>query len=241
VTAARLLAVAVVVVAWPSVPSAQDAHAGHAPHGERIQWLVLADQLEWRSGRGGGLAWDAKGWIGGDRARFWFRTEGERDGGRLADGHAHLLYGRAVSPWWEVVAGVRQDLRPGPAQTWLAVGIQGLAPYWLDVEATAYAGARGRTQLRLEVGHALLVTNRAVLQPIVEIDAFGTDDFERGIGRGLSSIETGLRLRYEIRRELAPYVGVTWRRTFFGTRDLARAAGDPVSAARLTAGVRVWR
>jgi copper resistance protein B len=233
-----------------SVPALTDADraaafpdaGGHPPHGESIYGYVLIDRLEWQSGRGGnGLTWDVKGWVGGDRNRFWFRTEGEREADGVRAGHAHLLYGRAISPWWDVVAGIRQDVRPGPARTWAAVGLQGLAPYRVAIEATGYVGAHGRTQLRLEAEHELLVTNRLVLQPLVELEVSGKADPERGIGAGLSSIETGLRLRYEIRRELAPYVGVTWRRTFFGTRDLARAAGDPVSAARVTVGVRVWR
>jgi copper resistance protein B len=215
---------------------------GHPPHGESIYGYVLVDRLEWQSGRGGkGLTWDVKGWVGGDRHRFWFRTEGEGEADGVRAGHAHLLYGRAISPWWDLVAGIRQEVRPGPAQTWAAVGLQGLAPYRIGVEATGYVGAHGRTALRLEAEHSLLITNRLVLQPVVDIEAFGKADPERRVGRGLSSIEAGLRLRYEIRRELAPYVGVTWRRAFFGTRDLAEAAGEPSGHARLTIGVRVWR
>jgi copper resistance protein B len=102
---------------------------------------------------------------------------------------------------------VRQDFRPGDPQTWAAVGIQGLAPYWFEVEATGYVGAGGRTAAKLEVEYELLFTNRLILQPLVELELYGKSDPERGIGRGLSSLETGLRLRYEIRREFAPYVG----------------------------------
>jgi copper resistance protein B len=229
-----------------SVPPLTDADrqaafpdaGGHPPHGESTYAYALVDRLEWQSGNG--LAWDVKAWAGGDRDRLWLRSEGERDAGRFRAGHAHLLYGRAISPWWVLVAGMRQDVQPRSA-TWAAVGIQGLAPYRIGLEATAYIGGHGRTALRLEAEHELLVTNRLVLQPLVELEAFGKDHPERGAGAGLSSIEAGLRLRYEIRRELAPYVGVTWRRTFFGTRDLAEASGDPASHARLTIGVRVWR
>ena len=231
-----------------SIPPVTDAdraaafpHAGgHPPHGEWPQSYVLVDRLEWQSGDGGGLAWDVKAWAGGDVHRLWLRTEGERDDGRFRTGHAHLLYGRAISPWWVLVAGMRQDLQPRAA-TWAAVGVQGLAPYRIALEATGYVGARGRTELRIEAEHELLVTNRLVLQPLAEIALSGKGDPDRGVGAGLSSVEAGVRLRYEIRRELAPYVGVTWRRTFFGTRDLAEAAGESTGGARLTIGVRVWR
>jgi copper resistance protein B len=139
-----------------------------------------------------------------------------------------------------VVLGVRQDFRPGDPQTWAAIGIQGLAPYWFELEGTAYFGGSGRTQFQFEAEYELLLTNRLVLQPLVEVTIAGKADPERGIGSGLSSLESGLRLRYEIRRELAPYLGVTFERKFFGTADFARAEGDDVGSARLTFGLRTW-
>jgi copper resistance protein B len=214
--------------------------AGHAVHDNAINYFVLFDQLEWQGSGKGGLSWDNTGWVGQDRDRFWFRTEGEAADGRLEHGEAHLLYGRAIARWWDVVAGVRQDVRPGPAQTWAAVGIQGLAPYWFEIEGTAYVGAGGRTQFRLETEYEVLLTNRLILQPLVELQVYGKADPERGIGAGLSSADAGLRLRYVLRRELAPYVGVTWNRTFFGTRDLAKSAGDRTGGARLAVGIRLW-
>lgn len=214
---------------------------GHSVHDEAINYFVLADQLEWQSGRDGrGLAWETKGWIGRDVDRLWFRADGETDDGRLESGDVHLLYGRAISPWWDLVAGVRQDFRPGSPRTWAAVGIQGLAPYWFEVEATAYIGGSGRTQFTVEAEYELLLTNRLVLQPLVEIDLHGKDDAERGIGAGLSKVETGVRLRYEIRREFAPYLGVVWHRKLSGTADYARAAGERTGGARLVVGLRVW-
>lgn len=213
----------------------------HTVHDDAIVTYVLFDQLEWQTGDGvTGLSWDNKGWVGGDINRFWFRTEGEIEDGDLADAEAHALYGRAIARWWDLVVGVRQDMRPGPARTWAAVGLQGLAPYWFEVEATAYVGESGRTHLRLESEYELLMTNRLVLQPLVELDLYGKSDPERGLGSGLSSMNAGVRLRYEIRREFAPYLGVTWNRKFFGTADLANAEGGDTSSARLALGVRVW-
>jgi len=213
----------------------------HTVHDDAVFTYVLFDQLEWQSSGGGsGFSWDTKGWIGRDVNRFWFRTEGEAESGELGDAEAHALYGRAIARWWDIVVGVRQDMRPGPARTWAAVGIQGLAPYWFEVEATAYVGEAGRTHLRLETEYELLLTNRLMLQPLIEAEIYGKADPGRGIGAGLSSLETGLRLRYEIRREFAPYVGVTWNRKFFGTADRAKAEGEESSGARLVLGMRVW-
>jgi copper resistance protein B len=218
-----------------------DLHGQHTVHDRSVHFFVLFDQMEWQGGRGApAVSWDTTGWIGGDVTRFWFRTEGEAEHGRLEAVEAHALYGRAIAPWWDLVAGIRQDFRPGPARTWAAVGIQGLAPYWFEVEATAYLGPGGRTHFRLETEYELLFTNRLILQPLLELDFFGKADPERGLGRGLSSGEAGLRLRYEIRRELAPYVGLTWERVFFGTADLARAEGRETRSTKLALGLRTW-
>ena len=214
---------------------------GHTVHDRAINYFVRFDRLEWQSGGGAnGFTVDTNGWIGGDLNRFRFRAEGESAGGDLHAAEAHALYGRALARWWDVVAGVRQDLEPGPARTWAAVGIQGLAPYWFEVEATAYIGESARTHVRLQVEYELLLTNRLILQPLVEVDLYGKAIPESGIGAGLSRTEGGLRLRYEIRRELAPYVGVTWSRKYGGTADFAREAGEDASGARLAVGVRVW-
>lgn len=214
---------------------------GHTVHDTAMNYYVLFDQFEWRAGGDeSGLSLDNRGWIGGDIDRFWFRAEGEMDGSDVGEAQAHALYGRAVARWWDLVAGVRQDVRPGPARTWAAIGIQGLAPYWFEVEATAYVGAGGRTHFRFETEYELLLTNRLILQPLAEVEIYGKSDPERGIGAGLSSLDAGLRLRYEIRRELAPYVGVTWSRKFFGTKDLAEAAGEESDGARLALGLRFW-
>jgi copper resistance protein B len=210
-------------------------------HDSAVNYFVLLDQFEWRTGDGvHAVNWDGKGWIGKDRDRFWFRVEGDAEGAHLDEGLAHVFYGRQVARWWDLVAGVRQDVRPGPARTWAAIGVQGLAPYWFEVEATAYIGASGRTHVRLEVEYELLLTNRMVFQPLVEIEIYGASDPGRGIGAGLSSAEAGLRLRYEFRREFAPYIGVVWNRKFFGTADYAAAAGESTGSARLAVGLRFW-
>lgn len=218
-----------------------DLDGQHTVHDRAIHSFLLFDQLEWQGGSGGNaFNVEANGWIGGDINRFWFRTEGESEGGDVHEAEAHALYGRAIARWWDLVAGVRQDFEPGPAQTWAAVGIQGLAPYWFEVEATGYVGKSGRTHARLEVEYEVLLTNRLVAQPLVEVNLYGKAIPESGIGAGLSSTDIGVRLRYEIRRELAPYVGLTWQRRYGETADFARADGEDVSGARAAVGLRLW-
>ena len=151
-----------------------------------------------------------------------------------------MLYGRQFSRWWDIVGGIRQDFRPGPAQTWAAIGVQGLAPYWFEIEATAYVGASGRTHARFEVEYELLVTNRLIFQPLVEAEIFGKSDLERGVGAGVSTTDAGFRLRYEFRREVAPYVGVVWSKKWGKTADFAEAAGEATGGMRLVTGVRLW-
>jgi copper resistance protein B len=213
---------------------------GHAAHDRMINGFVLFDQLEGRVGNGSGsLAWSNSGWVGGDIHRLWFRTEGDGADGSIGDAEAHVLYGRAVARWWDVVAGIRQDVQPG-AQTWLAVGVQGLAPGFFEVQATAYVSDAGQTAARVELEYDLLLTNRLVLQPVFEVNLHGKTNESLGVGRGLSTGEAGLRLRYEFRREFAPYVGVTWVRAFGETGDLADEDGRSNGAPRLVTGVRLW-
>jgi copper resistance protein B len=206
-----------------------------------LHYYVLLDQLEWQAiDDGSGLNLDSKGWIGRDRDRIWFRAEGDSEEGRVSDAQAHVLYGRQFSRWWDLVGGIRQDFRPGPAQTWAAIGVQGLAPYWFEIDATAYVGASGRTHARFEVEYELLITNRLTFQPLVEAEIFGKSDPERGVGAGVSTTDVGFRLRYEFLREVAPYVGVVWSNKWGKTADFAEAARERTGGMRLVTGVRLW-
>jgi copper resistance protein B len=213
----------------------------HAVHDRAVNYFVLFDQFEWQwNADGSGANVDAKGWMGQDRDRFWFRAEGDGDDGRMKEVGTDVLYGRQFSRWWDFVAGVRQDFEPGSPLTWAAVGIQGIAPYWFDIELTGYVGPSGRTRFRGEVEYELLLTNRLVLQPLVEVELFGKSDPERGIGAGVSTAEVGLRLRYEFKRELAPYVGITWLNGWGPTAGSSDADGRDTDGGRLVAGLRFW-
>ena len=214
--------------------------SGHMQEDSLIATL-LVDQLEWRdAGDGAGLGWNLRGWIGKSNARVWLRSEGGRRDGSTADGNIELLWGRPTGPWWDLVAGVRHDFGKGPARDWLALGVQGLAPYKFELEATAYLGASGRSAARIEAGYELLLTNRLILQPLVEVNLHGRNDPEHGIGAGLSTAEAGVRLRYEFTRQFAPYIGVVHERAFGNTAALRRGARKAVDDTQVVAGIRLW-
>jgi copper resistance protein B len=234
----------------PFIPPVTDADRaaafpdvrGHTVHDGAVHAYVLFDELEWRAGRDvSGGHWDVEGWIGGDRDRLWLRAEGVGESAQLDEAHGHALWGRPIARWWDVVGGVRLDLRPGATQTWAAFGFQGLAPYRSDVEVTGYLGAGWRSQLRADVAHDLRLTRRLVAQTRLEAMLAGKPDFARELDAGLTATEFGIRVRYEIRRDLAPYIGVTWHRTYFGTADHHRHHGEPVATGRAVIGLRVWR
>jgi copper resistance protein B len=203
--------------------------------------MVLFDQLEWRNtAEGNAAVWDAEGWYGGDYNKVWLRSEGERVAGTTQNARADLLWDHTFARWWSVQAGGRQDFGAGPGRTWAAIGIQGLAPYWFSTEATFYVGEQGRTAMRLKSEYELLFTQRLILQPEAEANLYGKADPERQLGSGLSDLEIGLRLRYEMRREFAPYIGVVWSRQFGGTADRVRESGGNPSNIQFVAGVRAW-
>jgi copper resistance protein B len=151
-----------------------------------------------------------------------------------------LVWDRIISSWWSFQAGARQDFGEGPSRTWASIGLQGMAPYHFEIDATLYVGEQGRTAARLAGEYDLLITQRLILQPEIELEFYGKDDPANGIGSGLSEAGLGLRFRYEIRRELAPYVGVQWERKLGGTADLARNEGHDDSEVLFVAGLRAW-
>ncbi len=218
-----------------------NAPGGHVVHDSGIHSLLLINQLEWQDGEGdGALNWDIKGWVGGDIDRLWLRSEGERSAGRTESAEVQALWGHAISPWWDFVGGVRQDFKPGNGQTWAAFGAQGMALYNFEAEATLFVGQAGRTAARLEGDYDILLTNRLILQPTAELNFYGRNDPQRGVGSGLSDSELGLRLRYEVRREFAPYVGVTWNRSYGQTAQYARDEGEDTRQLRWVVGLRLW-
>jgi len=214
---------------------------GAMEHAPEIHSMLLVNRLEqWDGQHGNGQAWEASGWVGGNIHRLWVRSEGERSGGRTEAADVEVLYGRSVSPWWDVLVGVKQDLGPGDSRTWAALGIQGLAPYKFETSATAYVGEGGQMMATAEIEYELLLTNRLILQPLLEATLAAKDDPRHGMGSGLNKVEAGLRLRYEFNRRFAPYIGISHERLFGDTADYHQAAGERARDTRWVAGVRVW-
>lgn len=225
----------------PPPPSAQLPAGTVHMHGDPLLAMLRVDELEGtHAADADGLAWDVQGWIGHDLDKLWFKSEGARSGGRLAESRSELLWDRAVAPFWDLQAGLRHDGGEGPARSWAAFGIQGLAPYRFETEATFYVGQGGRTAARLQFEYTLRFSQRWILAPKLAFEAYGRADPRRGIGAGVSEGSLGLRLRYEVRRQFAPYVGVVWSRRFAGTAALARERGERRGERQWVAGLRMW-
>ena len=178
-------------LAFPPVRVAHDPHAGMTMtdhmNDDPVEYMVLLDRLEFRDASSATpFAWDAKAWVGRDENRLYLRSEGETANGTTDEATVEAFWARPVSRWWNLALGVREDFRPGDSRSWLAVGVMGLAPYRFNVQATAYLGDAGRTALRLETEYDMLLTNRLILQPRLELDAYGKDDPSRNIDSGVS-------------------------------------------------------
>ncbi|MDI1302036.1 MAG: copper resistance protein B [bacterium] len=211
-------------------------HMGAAYYG-----TVMVDRLEVQDAdTHAALVWEANASWGRDFDKLTVSSKGEHVTGATAQQQTALFWSHALTRWWDGTLGLRHDGSDGPDRTWAAFGVQGLAPYFFHVDATAYAGAAGRSALRLDVRYDMRFGDRLILQPRLELNAYGTDDAENRTGKGLSDSEAGLRLRYEIRREIAPYLGVEWSRKYAGTADYARVAGERTGEARAVAGIRLW-
>ncbi len=208
---------------------------------ERSFGSLLVDRLEMvRTSGDNAAAYDLQAWYGRDFNRAVLKLEGEYADGEFEEASTELLWSRSVSTFWDMQLGLRHDSGVNPDRSWLAFGFQGLAPYWFELDVTAYLGESGRSALGFEAEYELLFTQKLILQPRIEADIYGKDDPESALGSGLSNMTTGLRLRYEIRREFAPYIGVEWASKFGDTADYARIAGGSKSNTSVVAGVRFW-
>lgn len=231
----------------PDPPQPLPAHTSYEKMAELMQMddkarhgRVLLNQAEWRDADAGdAYSLQGQASYGSDYNKLYIKTEADRVNSVTERANAELLWDRVVARWWSLQTGVRHDFGVGPSREWLALGVAGVAPQWFQVEATLYAGEAGRTALRVRTDYEMLFTQRLVLQPEFEAHLYGKEDRERGIGSGLSQVELGMRLRYEIKREFAPYIGVEWTRKFGGTADLSPEHEDS-SAVSAVAGLRIW-
>ncbi|WP_432768398.1 MAG: copper resistance protein B [Sphingopyxis sp.] len=226
-------------------PKAEMEHSRHAmmeENGAQKIAFISFNLAEYQARKGhDGFRWDGEAWYGGDINRLTVKSEGEGVFGEGIEGtETQLLYSRAVGPYFNAQAGIRQDLGPGPDRTYATVGFEGLAPYWFEVEGALFLSNKGDLHGRLEGYYDQRITQKLILQPIAELNFALQDVPEIGVGSGLSDVELGLRLRYEIVKEFAPYVGVEWERKVGDTARFTRAAGEDPSSVSLVAGVRVW-
>ena len=202
---------------------------------------AIFNQLEGRwNGSNPEFRWDGQGWVGTDYDKLWIKSEGTLSNGALDDGQQQFLYSRAVTTYFDLQGGLRSDIDSRPARNWAAFGIQGLAPYFFDLEVTGFVSGEGHLAAKLEASYDLLLTQRLILQPQIELNLYSKSDPARLVGAGFSDIDTGLRLRYEIDRKLAPYIGVVYQGKFGQTANFARQAGESTGDVRFAFGVRVW-
>jgi copper resistance protein B len=231
-------------------PDPPQMHVHEMPYDQMVEMMgmddrasfgkVMLNRLEWHDADSSTYEWDAAAWYGGDFNKVWLATEGEHAHGSVADARVELLWDRIQTAWWSTRLGAREDFGDGPTRDWLAFGVAGIAPGFFELEAMGFVGESGRTALRLSADYDLLITQRLVLQPEAEMNLYGSDDPVRLIGAGVSDLEVGLRLRYEIRREFAPYLGVSWSKRFGDSADLAQAAGVDPDEVVWGAGIRAW-
>jgi copper resistance protein B len=201
------------------------------------------DQLEGRTnGPDNEFRWDGEGWIGTDLNKLWFKSEGFVEHGRASDGDTEALYDRPIPRlrYFDIQAGVRYDLDSAPGRTWGAIGIEGLAPYFFEFAPTFYFSDRGRVAGKIAGSYDLLITQRLIAQPQIEMNFYSKSDPSRGVGSGLSDLDTGLRIRYEITRKLAPYIGFAYTQKFGETATLTRNEGGIVHDPRFIFGARLW-
>lgn len=234
-----LIGLAAISTLWPAAASAQLLD-------EKIYTFALFELAEYRPNEDGNpVAWDMVGWVGGDYTRFWFKSEGEAATAEAkGEVEVQALYGRLIAPYWDLQAGLRADVRYGEGaervRVLATIGLQGLAPYWFELEPALSVSHDGDLSARLTATYDMFLTQRLIGQPRVEANAALQEVPDFRVGSGLNDLELGFRLRYELRREYAPYLGVNWVRRFAGTADLARQAGEAVSDVSLVGGVRIW-
>ena len=207
---------------------------------EHAFWSVLGDRLEYQEDIDS-TVYDVQAWYGTTYNRFVIKAEGDIADGTLEESSTDLLWGHALNAYFDTQLGVRLDqYDEGKDRQWLAIGMQGLAPYWFELDVTAYVGDDGRTALSAAAEYELLLTQRLILQPRAELNLYGKDDPDNSLGAGLSDLALGLRLRYEFSRQFAPYIGVEWTDTYGDTADYRRAAGQDTSGTQFVAGLRFW-
>lgn len=225
---------------FPAATMADARTALLREHGGMTVNQLMIDIAEARPGKGAdSYAWNGEAWIGGDIDRLALKSEGEGSG-TLGQAEVQALWSHALDAYWNFQLGVRQDIRPRPGRSYAVIGVEGLAPYWFEVDANIFLSNKGDLSARIEAYYDQRLTQRLILQPRVELDFAFSDDARIGVGSGLGTAEAGVRMRYEFSRRFAPYVGVVHERRFGETGRLAAAAGESRRETRAVLGLRAW-
>ena len=226
-----------------TIPTTPGADLGAMPPvmDQGIYAHAIFNQLEGRwNGSNTEFRWEGQGWAGTDYDKLWIKSEDTVSQGAVEDGQDQFLYSRAITTYFDLQGGLRSDIDSRPTRNWAAFGIQGLAPYFFDLELTGFVSGEGHLAAKLEASYDLLLTQRLILQPQIELNIYSKADPARLVGAGFSDIDTGLRLRYELSRKFAPYLGVVYQGKFGQTAIFARQAGETTGDFRFAFGVRVW-
>lgn len=225
----------------PQAMAASRAHLKNS-HGNQVNSLLIAERLEFsKDDDHDSLVWEGQAWMGSDLHKIWIKTEGERVSGEgLEEAELQLLYSRAISPFWDLQLGLRHDIEPSPSRSHFVIGTQGLAPYWFETDVAVFISEEGKASARLEAEYELFLTQRLILQPRIELNLAASDDLEVGIRRGVFDSVAELRLRYEFRREFAPYVGLSWGGDFGDTARVVERGGDDPRGWAVVFGLRGW-
>lgn len=233
----RVLLPGLAAVLAAGLPLAVHAMAEDDP----LLYLFKADQLELRDGdEETGRVFEGFFWVGKDLNKLWVKAEIEADEDETESAEWQLLYSRAIDANWDLQVGFRADVEPEPERNWLVLGLHGVAPYWFEVDTAIYIEEDEQVNLRLEAEYEMMLTQQWVLAPEIELNWYSEDDDELALAAGLADVEAGIRLRYEITRHFAPYVGVNYESLLGDTRDLARDADEETSDTQLVAGLRFW-
>jgi len=202
---------------------------------------VMLDTFEVREADGENpFVWDASLYMGTDFNKLWIKSEGERVNNNTESSQIDFLYSHAVSPYWDIISGIRHDIQPDVDRGWLQLGFYGVAPYFVESEISLYVGENGRSALSLEFEKEFMLNQKWVLSPELEMNLYGHNDEAIGVGSGLSVVEFSIRLRYEVKREFAPYVGINWEKAYGNTADMARDEGHDASDTQFVFGVKAW-
>jgi copper resistance protein B len=212
-------------------------------HDNELFWIFQGDRLEYQTKEGKDvLLWDIQTWVGTDYDKLYVESEGSwlNEEDDFEEVEVELLYSRNIATFWDLQVGIRHDFEPHPTRTFAALGFQGMAPYWFEVDTTAYVSEDGDLSAALEIEYDLLLSQRLILQPRLETSVAVQEVKEYGVGQGINDITLGARLRYEIQREFAPYVGLSWTRKIGETEDLAAAEGEETNITSFVIGMKIW-